>query len=115
MRRHLTLKKGIENSRKHQGWVGRGLTCVASLLLLPALGEVRLAPLFGNNVVLQAESKVPIWGTANPVRAVSSGRNDVIYLAAVAEPYEAMPLGNGQWGVMSSPFPSSTVLSTPLS
>jgi hypothetical protein len=30
----------------------------------------------------------------------ASGRNDVIYLAPATEPYEALPLGNGQLGVM---------------
>ena len=71
MRQHLTLRKGIAPHRKNHGWLGRGLTCVASLLLLPALGEVRLAPLFGDNMVLQAESNVPIWGTANPGEPVT--------------------------------------------
>lgn len=33
-------------------------------------------------------------------RAVSSGRNDVVYLAPATETYEALPLGNGQLGVM---------------
>lgn len=33
-------------------------------------------------------------------RAVSSGRNDVVYLSPATEPYEALPLGNGQLGVM---------------
>jgi hypothetical protein len=31
---------------------------------------------------------------------IASGRNDVVYLAPATEPYEAMPLGNGQLGVM---------------
>ncbi len=35
-----------------------------------------------------------------PQRGVSSGRNDVVYLAPAKEPYEALPLGNGQLGVM---------------
>ncbi len=33
-------------------------------------------------------------------RAVTSGRNDVVYLAPATETYEALPLGNGQLGVM---------------
>ncbi len=32
--------------------------------------------------------------------AVSSGRDDVVYLAPAIEPYEALPLGNGRLGVM---------------
>lgn len=35
-------------------------------------------------------------------RAVASGRQDIVYLAPATEPYEAMPLGNGNLGVMLS-------------
>ena len=35
-------------------------------------------------------------------RAVSSGRDDVVYLTPAKEPYEALPLGNGNMGVMVS-------------
>ena len=37
---------------------------------------------------------------AEVLRAVASGRNDVVYLAPATEPYEALPLGNGRLGVM---------------
>jgi hypothetical protein len=33
---------------------------------------------------------------SNMSHAVASGRNDVVYLAAATEPYEALPLGNGR-------------------
>ena len=39
-------------------------------------------------------------GEVDPCRAISSGRNDVVYLAPATEPYEALPLGNGRLGVM---------------
>ena len=41
-----------------------------------------------------------VGAKADPCRAISSGRNDVVYLAPATEPYEALPLGNGQLGVM---------------
>ena len=41
-----------------------------------------------------------VRGEIDPGRAISSGRNDVVYLAPASEPYEALPLGNGQLGVM---------------
>ncbi len=41
-----------------------------------------------------------VYGDGNPCRAISSGRNDVVYLAPATEPYEALPLGNGRLGVM---------------
>ncbi len=40
------------------------------------------------------------WPAQAARRAVASGRNDVVYLAPATEPYEALPLGNGQLGVM---------------
>ena len=39
-------------------------------------------------------------GTTDSARAVSSGRDAVVYLAPATEPYEALPLGNGHLGVM---------------
>ena len=33
-------------------------------------------------------------------RAVSSGRDDVVYLAPAIESYEALPIGNGRLGAM---------------
>ena len=39
-------------------------------------------------------------GNSMPQRGVSSGRNDIVYLVPAKEPYEALPLGNGQLGVM---------------
>lgn len=38
----------------------------------------------------------------NVNKAISSGRNDVVYLSPAIEHYEAMPLGNGQLGIMLS-------------
>ena len=38
--------------------------------------------------------------TAIRACAISSGRDDVVYLAPATEPYEALPLGNGQLGAM---------------
>lgn len=57
-----------------------------------------------SNVLLSAALVISVsssvGGEADPARAVSSGRDDVVYLAAATEPYEALPLGNGQLGVM---------------
>ena len=49
-------------------------------------------------------------GSSDPCRAVSSGRNDVVYLAPATEPYEALPLGNGQLGVMVRNAPGMNYL-----
>jgi len=54
------------------GWLGRGLlTCCTGLLFHSGLAEVRLAPLFSDNMVLQRESEVPVWGMANAGESIS--------------------------------------------
>src|SRR5262245_6627480 len=37
----------------------------------PTYGNVKLAPIFGDNMVLQRDLAVPIWGTASPQEAVT--------------------------------------------
>lgn len=44
---------------------------VLCALAAPAYGNVKLAPIFGDNMVLQREMAVPIWGTAAPQEAVT--------------------------------------------
>ena len=47
--------------------------CLAALLLgaVAARADVRVSNLFGDNMVLQREMAVPIWGTADPGEAVT--------------------------------------------
>ena len=58
---------------KHRTIAGRPF--VLSLLLALAAGplsaEVRMAAIFGNNMVLQREIAIPVWGWADPGEAVS--------------------------------------------
>ena len=46
------------------------LFCLTSLAPAEALADVRLASVFTDNIVLQRQCKVPIWGTADPGTSV---------------------------------------------
>lgn len=46
------------------------LVCLTSLAPAEALADVRLASVFTDNMVLQRQCKVPIWGTADPGTSV---------------------------------------------
>jgi len=67
-----------------------------------------------NSIVLSATLLVAgvnfAMAEEGPAVAISSGRNDVVYLAPATEPYEALPLGNGQLGVMLHNAPALNYL-----
>jgi sialate O-acetylesterase len=55
--------------------------CAACLTALPLFAEIKLPAIFGNNMVLQRETDVPIWGTAdkNATVQVTTSWNDKKY------------------------------------
>jgi sialate O-acetylesterase len=53
------------------------LVCLTSLAPAVALAELRLASVFTDNMVLQRECKVPIWGTADPGTTVDVRLGDL--------------------------------------
>lgn len=48
----------------------RGLAAILMLCVADARGDVSVSPLFGDNMVLQRDIEVPVWGTADPGEAV---------------------------------------------
>jgi len=68
--------------------VGLGLLCAVAL---PAAAEVRLASIFGADMVLQRDMPVPIWGVASPGEKVT-----VEFAGKTAT---ATAVGDGTWRV----------------
>ncbi len=78
-----------------------GLACALSIALMaggsPALGEVRLPPLIGDNMVLQRDARVPVWGTAAPGEKITVSLGDR-HASASAD-------AEGRWLVRLDPLP----------
>lgn len=70
----------------------------AALAACPALAEVRLAPIFGDHMVLQREAALPVWGQAEPGEEVS------VTLAGQARSVRAGP--DGRWRAELDPMPA---------
>jgi sialate O-acetylesterase len=70
--------------------------CVAFLMAAPLFAEIKLPAIFGNNMVLQQQTDVPIWGTANkntPVEVLTSWNNKT---------YTTKADSSGRWKLMVS-------------
>lgn len=73
------------------------LAPVASLLLAGvAAAEVKLPAIFGDNMVLQREMKVPVWGTAAPAEAVT--------VSILGQKVSTKADAKGKWRVDLSPL-----------
>ena len=73
-----------------------GLLALAVVTASPVLAEVKLTPLFGDNMVLQANSKDPIWGSADPGEQVTVSVGDQKGTAAADR--------QGRWKVELGPL-----------
>jgi sialate O-acetylesterase len=76
------------------------LFLLALIGILPLEADVKLPSLFGDHMVLQQESKVPIWGTADAGESVTVTAGDHTATATAD--------GTGKWRVDLSPFASGT-------
>ena len=61
-----------------------------------ALAEVKVAPVFGNNMVLQRELPVPVWGTAAPGEKIS--------VSFAGQNLETEADAEGKWMVKLAPL-----------
>lgn len=80
---------------KTRGKVSALVLVFAVLLSINASAQLRLPSLFGSNMVLQQESKVPVWGWASPfdeITVVGSWDNKEVKAKTLA--------ANAQWQVV---------------
>ena len=79
------------------------MSLTATLLLLssPLRAEVRLPAVIGDNMVLQRERPVPIWGWASP--------DDTITVSFAGQTKRAKADGNGRWQVTLDPLSTNSV------
>lgn len=81
----------------------------------PAAADVKLPAIFGDNMVLQAEKKVPIWGTAEPGEAIEVRISVPVAEEGTAaaqteqqlQTQRAQADDEGRWQVTLDPLPAS--------
>lgn len=64
--------------------------------VMPAFATVKLASVFGNEMVLQQKQENPIWGVANP--------GEIVTVSINGQTVSAAANGSGDWKVMVGPF-----------
>ncbi len=65
--------------------------CTVLFTAMPLFATIRLSAIFGNNMVLQRETNVNIWGTAN------ANANVEVTTSWNGKTYSAQALANGRW------------------
>ena len=87
-------------SSSSRGFLSGGAVVVAFLLSLsaPADGEVSLPRFFGDNMVLQRDMPLPVWGTAAPGESVA--------VAFAGQEKVATTDAGGKWRVTLDPLPA---------
>jgi len=73
--------------------------CLSLLHTLRSRAEIVLPKILGNNMVLQRDKPVAIWGTAN------AGENVTVKFNGQTR--KTTPDGSGKWQVMLDPMPAS--------
>jgi len=79
-------------------------TLLGASLSLPVSAKVTFAPLFQNGAVLQRETPLPIWGTADPGEAV--------YIRLLGREASTLADSDGRWVLTLLPVPASAVPQT---
>lgn len=76
------------------------LFCVLALSLAPvaAWGNLQLPAIFGDNMVLQRDMKVPVWGLAGP--------GETVTVAIAGQKVSAVADANGEWRAELAPLKS---------
>ena len=69
------------------------------LLSLPLLAKIVPAPIFVDNVVLQRDMAVPVWGTAEPGEEIS--------VSFAGQTVKAKAAADGKWMVKLAPLATS--------
>ena len=59
------------STRQRGRFACSGAWCLLTSATTPARGEIKLAGLFGENMVLQRDMQTPVWGTADPGEKVT--------------------------------------------
>ena len=67
--------------------------CLGAAMALPMSAKVQLNPLFTDNMVLQQQSRVPVWGKS------ASGVNIVVTTSWNGKSYDTQADSNGRWRV----------------
>lgn len=79
------------------------LAAVVGLILVPAFGargDVKLPAVFGNAMVLQQDTKIPIWGWADP--------GEKIQVSLGGQQIQTQADAQGKWRVEFGPLPTTT-------
>lgn len=77
------------------------LTLIATILVMTnCFGQLQVAKIFSNNMMLQADVQVPIWGTASP--------NNTIVINLNGELIEDVVDKNGNWKITLPTQPAGT-------
>ena len=77
-----------------------GLALLLLVQVSPAAANVRLPAIFGSHMVLQQDSKIPVWGWADPGEAVSVALGDHTAKTTAG--------ADGKWRVNLDPVPGGT-------
>jgi len=73
--------------------------CAAFLTALPSLAVVKLASLFGDNMVLQRDAAVAVWGTAEA--------GEKILVTVGRQAVQGVTGADGRWSVRLAPLPAT--------
>ena len=84
---------------------------LAAMLALPLSGraDVKLPAIFGDNMVLQGEAKIPVWGTADPGEKVEVRVSVPVVAAdgkAAGQARQATADEQGRWKIVLDPLPA---------
>jgi sialate O-acetylesterase len=77
------------------------LTVALTLLAAPLVAKVTFAPLFQNDAVLQRETPLPIWGTADP--------GEVVRIQILGRVGSAVANDQGNWRLTLPPLPATSI------
>ncbi|MBM4049900.1 MAG: sialate O-acetylesterase, partial [Planctomycetes bacterium] len=86
--------------RKARLWLGKiGIVALAAAVTSAAWAEVKLAKVFGGNMVLQRDMKAPVWGWADPGEQVT--------VEFAGQKKTATADAKGAWKLTLDPLPAS--------
>lgn len=78
---------------KYTAWLLLLLVAIPTIVSLPATANIRLPGIIGNNMVLQQQHRVKLWGWADPMEKVS------VTTSWDQHSYAATTTGNARWEI----------------